>query len=856
MSLSEQLMRKYTEVFDSSEWEIETDTGWQPLIDTKKTIEYQVYELCLDNGMFLRCADNHIVFLQDLQEIFVKDLVTGQQIITANGLSSVSCVKNLGHQESMYDVGVNSDTHRFYSNGILSHNSTIAAAYLLWYAMFTPDSLVLIASNKHDGALEIMQRIRFAYENIPDHIRAGAISYNKKSVEFDNGSRIIAQTTTENTGRGLSISCLSSNNTFVTVLDQETNLITQESLMSVKTKIEQDVPLLVLTKEGYKNFEYVTLVERETFSVTLQDGSYVECTDDHLFYSMTHAKWIEYKNIGIGDKIETFGGFSTVTHLSHIGTQMVSDLVNVADTKSFIANNINVHNCIYLDEFAFVRPGIADDLWKSLSPTLATGGKCIITSTPNTDEDRFAKIWFEAIKTFDEYGNETKIGRNGFKSFKAIWSDHPERDAKWALEEELAIGTASFKQEHECLGADSVITLQDEFGNIFDFSIGDFFEQLRLPNRRLTNENKEFYTNFNYRVLTISGFSNFAGVSLMGIKSLWTIKTESEKSLECTKDHKLFVSLTEKLQLSDLKIGDSIITKDGIEKIISIADTGKVEPVYDLIEVENGHRYYANSILSSNCEFVGSEETLIDAMILSNIKGIEPLFKTGNQVRWYKEIDPAMTYIVSLDPSIGTGGDNAAIQVLEIPSMTQIAEWQHNKTPVEGQIRTLQHICHELQKNGAEEIFWSVENNTLGEAALVVIRDTGEENIPGLMLNDPEMRKMKGIRKGFSTSNRKKLEACIKFKRLIERGRLTLKSKNIISELKVFIRSESSFKAKSGSTDDLVTSMLMAIRMVDLVSKWDSTLQDVINSNIGAVEDDDYEDDDDDYSGPMPVSFL
>ena len=42
--------------------------------------------------------------------------------------------------------------------------STSAAGYLLWYAMFVPDSTILIAAHKYTGAQEIMQRIRFAYE--------------------------------------------------------------------------------------------------------------------------------------------------------------------------------------------------------------------------------------------------------------------------------------------------------------------------------------------------------------------------------------------------------------------------------------------------------------------------------------------------------------------------------------------------------------------------------------------------------------------------------------------------------------------------------------------------------------------
>ena len=105
------------------------------------------------------------------------------------------------------------DTYHGYRNSISlmprqTGKSTSAAGYLLWYAMFVPDSTILIAAHKYTGAQEIMQRIRYAYELCPNHIRAGCTSYNKGSLEFENGSRIVAQTTTETTGRGMSISLL------------------------------------------------------------------------------------------------------------------------------------------------------------------------------------------------------------------------------------------------------------------------------------------------------------------------------------------------------------------------------------------------------------------------------------------------------------------------------------------------------------------------------------------------------------------------------------------------------------------------------------------------------------------------
>ena len=108
-----------------------------------------------------------------------------------------------------------------------------AAGYLLWYAMFVPDSTILVAAHKYIGAQEIMQRIRYSYENCPDFIRAGVTSYNKGSLDFENGSRIVSQTTTENTGRGMSISLLY-------CLDGETTTV---KIRNKKTLVEEDITL-------------------------------------------------------------------------------------------------------------------------------------------------------------------------------------------------------------------------------------------------------------------------------------------------------------------------------------------------------------------------------------------------------------------------------------------------------------------------------------------------------------------------------------------------------------------------------------------------------------------------------------
>lgn len=103
--------------------------------------------------------------------------------------------------------------------------TTSAAGYLLWFAMFNYDKTILIAAHQYSGAQEIMQRIRYAYEMCPDWLKPGAEVYNIGNIDFENKSRIVARATTEKTGRGMSLSCLSTDNTKVTVRDKETGEI-------------------------------------------------------------------------------------------------------------------------------------------------------------------------------------------------------------------------------------------------------------------------------------------------------------------------------------------------------------------------------------------------------------------------------------------------------------------------------------------------------------------------------------------------------------------------------------------------------------------------------------------------------
>jgi hypothetical protein len=86
--------------------------------------------------------------------------------------------------------------------------TTTAVATILHYVLFNDYKTVALLANKGDAAREILDRIKIAYEALPKWIQQGVIEWNKGSVEFENGSKIIAAATSSNGIRGKSVSFL------------------------------------------------------------------------------------------------------------------------------------------------------------------------------------------------------------------------------------------------------------------------------------------------------------------------------------------------------------------------------------------------------------------------------------------------------------------------------------------------------------------------------------------------------------------------------------------------------------------------------------------------------------------------
>jgi hypothetical protein len=80
--------------------------------------------------------------------------------------------------------------------------STTCVSYLLHYAVFNDNVNIAILANKASTARDLLGRLQLAYENLPSWMQQGIISWNKGSLELENGSKISANSTSSSAVRG------------------------------------------------------------------------------------------------------------------------------------------------------------------------------------------------------------------------------------------------------------------------------------------------------------------------------------------------------------------------------------------------------------------------------------------------------------------------------------------------------------------------------------------------------------------------------------------------------------------------------------------------------------------------------
>lgn len=181
--------------------------------------------------------------------------------------------------------------------------------------------------------------------------------------------------------------------------------------------------------------------EQDVYEIRTSDEIILRCAKDHILIDEYDNEVLAvdslYKNIkNINGKCSTIISIKKLKHQEEL-----YDLSLSGNKHTYFTNGLLSHNCVILDEFAFLQKNIADKLFTSMFPVIssAKNGKIIIVSTPNGTGNLYYDIWKQA--------NSKDKNEGGWTPFLMYWWQVPGHDEEWKKAQIAAIGKERFAQE-------------------------------------------------------------------------------------------------------------------------------------------------------------------------------------------------------------------------------------------------------------------------------------------------------------------------------------------------------------------------------------------------------------------------
>lgn len=231
------------------------------------------------------------------------------------------------------------------------------------------------------------------------------------------------------------------------------------------------------------------------------------------------------------------------------------------------------------------------------------------------------------------------------------------------------------------------------------------------------------------------------------------------------------------------------------------------------------------------CDFLSSDALLVNSMKLAEVslivEKIMPKFVLRNEVVFWRDIKAGGTYLVGVDPATGSGKDFTVIVVYEFPSMRQVAEYRSNTMSPNDSYKVLKNLLFFLEEKGAQ-VYFSVENNGVGEGIISLF-----EADEGQPMNSQFVSESGKDKRGFYTSARSKMKACVNFKEMFEKNNIHICSKILLAELKTFTRQRGSYDHLPGSTSDCISATLIVMRLIEEIATYDQNAFNKLYSTDG-----------------------
>lgn len=314
-----------------------------------------------------------------------------------------------------------------------------------------------------------------------------------------------------------------------------------------------------------------------------------------------------------------------------------------------------------------------------------------------------------------------------------------------------------------------------------------------------------FKLNKRYQILSPSGFVNFCGIQKVYKPFYHQIIFDDGTEIKCSDNHQFG---KDRILASSIKVDDKI---DG--KIVIYNEIVEEEIwLYDPIDVDSGNLYYTNNIVSHNCEFLGSVDTLIAPSKLRTMVYDDPLERNKGLDVYEKPINDH-SYLMTVDVSRGTNNDYSAFVVFDISTIPYrvVAKYKNNEIKP----MLFPNIINDVAK-AYNKSFVLVEVNDIGEQVSSILHfDLEYDN---LLMCSMRGRAGQLVGQGFSgkksqlgvkMSRTVKKVGCSNLKAIIEDDKLIVTDYDIISELTTFIQKSQSFEAEDGCNDDLAMCLVI-----------------------------------------------
>jgi hypothetical protein len=227
--------------------------------------------------------------------------------------------------------------------------------------------------------------------------------------------------------------------------------------------------------------------------------------------------------------------------------------------------------------------------------------------------------------------------------------------------------------------------------------------------------------------------------------------------------------------------------------------------------------------------FIGSGGTLVSSRIMEAITTKDPV-RTVGDLDIYVDSFKGRKLAIACDVAEGINEDNHVMQVFDIDTFEQVAEFANNTLPQTLYFKEIVKTLKLLFSEGAEDIFYTVENNGLGQGIMRLIENSQDNGLgAATLISDVNSDGTPGKRLGMLTTGKSKLAGCVQLKDMIEGGILKLNSKKLLTELKFFIKSGVSFAAEKGAKDDRVMASVVFCNMLPQIANYEESVDKAIN---------------------------